>query len=333
MDKLRFIMMVGLAGSGKSTVAKELAKDRKDIVIISSDNIRLELFGDESYQGDNAKVFEEMRQRAKKSLKDGKHVVYDATNINRKKRKALLSQLPKDVEKIALYMAIPYKVTLRQNEERERSVPVNSIFGMYKNLQIPIYSEGWDKIIFEYDNETLEDDLPKQYTDAVRAGVIYGREGYELMSFLASEFMDHFFGVYDMPQDSKHHSLSVSRHIYYVYRHILENYEGDDKEMMLWAALLHDIGKEECKSFYNRKGEEARYANFIGHEYVGSQKAVTLLKKLNFGDEFIHNVVTLVQFHMYLLDENANREKLKAYVGEEMYKKLEFLREADTLAH
>ena len=61
--------------------------------------------------------------------------------------------------------------------------------------------------------------------------------------------------------------------------------------------------------------------------------AVHFLHKMNFDDEFIHKVVTLIQFHMYLLDKRANRDKLKRYVGEEMFKKLEFLREADTIAH
>lgn len=121
-----------------------------------------------------------------------------------------------------------------------------------------------------------------------------------------------------------------------MYKYVLENYEAKDdydKEIMIWTALCHDIGKHFCKSFVNRKGEETRYANFIGHEYVGSQMAVHFLHKMNFDDEFIHKVATLIQFHMYLLDERANRDKLKRYVGEEMFKKLEFLREADTLAH
>jgi putative nucleotidyltransferase with HDIG domain len=335
MEQLRFIMLVGLAGSGKSYVAQELIEGRDDIDLHSSDSIREEILGDVNNQEKNGDVFAIMEQRTKESLLNGKHVIYDATNISRKKRKHLLSQLPKNlnIDKIAIYVATPIELVIERNAQRERKVPQEVITQkMYKNMQVPIYSEGWSKIIFEYDNDTLECDHPRQFTDAVRAGVLFGREGYELMAFLA-QYFDDFFPIYELAQDSKYHSLSVSRHIYYVYKHVLDNYEGEDKEVMLWTALLHDIGKAFCKSFKNRKGEPTRYANFIGHENVGSQMAIPFLKKMNFDDEFIHKVATLIQFHMYLLDENANRQKLIDRVGEDTYKQLDFLREADTLAH
>lgn len=331
-DKQRFIMLVGIPASGKSTVAEDLKRDRDDIIYLSSDKLREELLNDVNNQDNNSLVFVEMAKRTREALKDGKHVIYDATNISRKKRRGLLQQLPKNIEKIVIYMATPYKTIVERNQNRDRVVPQEVIDRMYKNMQIPIYSEGWDKIIYEYDDDTLEYDLPKQFTDSVRVGVLLNREGYDLMGFLASYF-DDFFKVYDMPQDSKWHSLSVSRHIYYVYKYILDSYEGEDKELMLWTALLHDIGKGFCKSFKNRKGENTRYANFIGHEYVGSQMAITILKMMNFDDEFIYNVSTLIQFHMYLLDNNASKEKLKRQVGEDFFNKLDILRLADTLAH
>lgn len=43
------IVMCGLAGSGKSTLAKKIA-DEKDAEIISSDELRKEMFGDEKYE-------------------------------------------------------------------------------------------------------------------------------------------------------------------------------------------------------------------------------------------------------------------------------------------
>lgn len=327
-------MLVGVAGAGKSTVANELMVGRDDIVYISSDIIREEMLGDINNQEKNSDVFVEMAKRTKESLLSGKHVIYDATNISRKKRQGLLRQIPNklDVEKVVIYMATPFKTINEQNNNRERVVPTNVVDKMYKTMQVPIYSEGWDKIVIEYDNDTIEYDLPKQFTDAVRAGVLLGREGYDLMKFLASYF-DEFFDVYDMPQDSKYHAFSASRHIYHVYKYVLENYEGEDKEEMLWASLLHDVGKKHCKSFTNRKGDETKYASFIGHELVGAQMAIPFLKKMNFEDKFIYNVSTLVQFHMYLLDENANRDKLKRYVGEDFFTKLEILRDADTLSH
>ena len=335
MEQVRFMMLVGLPASGKSTFSEEIVEGRDDIVYLSSDAIREEIHGDETIQDDPSKIFKLMEERTKQAFKDGKHVIYDATNISRKRRRGLLQQLPRDIHKTAVYFATDFEVIKQQNAQRERVVPQDVIDRMYKNMQIPIYSEGWNNIVFKYDDLTLDNDLPKQFTDAVRAGVLLNREGYDLMNFMASYF-DEFFKINDLPQDSKYHNFSVSRHIYYVYKHVLDNYETEDeteKELMLWTALLHDVGKRFCKSFFNRKGEEVRYANFIGHEHVGSQMAVPILKRMGFDDKFIHNVATLIQFHMYLLDAKANKDKLKRQVGEDMFKKLEFLRDADTLAH
>lgn len=334
-NKASFLMLVGLPASGKSTFSEELMEGRDDIVLISSDSIRKELFGDEDEQGNNTIVFETMAKRTKESLKNGIHVIYDATNLNRKRRRGILQQLPKGTSKSVVYMATDYKLIHKQNMHRNRVVPTHVIENMYKNLQIPIYSEGWDKITIIYDDETLNSDLPKQFTDAVRAEVLFNREGMELMNFFATYF-DEFFKIYELGQDSKWHSLSVHRHTYYVYKHVLDNYETEDeteKELMLWTALLHDTGKAIAKSFVNFKGEETRYANFIGHEFVSSQIAVNLLQRMGFDKEFIHQVATLTQFHMYLLDDKASKQKLISQVGEDLYKKLEFLRDADTLAH
>jgi len=331
----RLLMLVGLAGSGKSTFAKEAMEGRDDIVYLSSDLIREELTGDENNQDVNVEVFNQMAIRTKEALNSGKHVIYDATNISRKRRKGFLQQLSKGVHKTAVYVATNYQTVLEQNENRERVVPTLAIDRMHKNLQIPVYGEGWDNIVIAYDDFTLNNELPKQFSDGVRAGVLLGREGYELMTFLATYFNE-FFNIYDMPHDSKWHSLSVSRHTYHVYKHVLDNFVTDDdteKEVMLWTALLHDTGKHFCKSFENRKREETVHANFIGHEHVSSQLSVILLKRLGFDNEFIHTVTTLTQLHMYLLDEKASHKKLKDLVGEDLFKKLEFLRDADTLAH
>jgi predicted kinase len=335
-QKPRFLMLIGVAGAGKSTVAEELMEERNDIILLSSDAIREELYGNESIQGNPTEVFQIMFDRTKEALKNGLHVIYDATNISRKKRRGLLQQLPKNIEKVACYVSTEYKTIVKQNNERNRVVPQDVIDKMYKRMQVPIYSEGWDKIVFFHHDDVMGQKFPKQFSDAVRVAVLTGKtDGYDIMKFLATYF-EEFFGVFDLAQDSKYHSFSVSRHIYHVYKYILENYEATDdrdKEIMLWTALTHDIGKAFCKSFKNRKGEETRYANFIGHDYVSSQMAITFLHKMGFDDEFIHTVATLCQFHMYLLDEKANRKKLKRYVGEEIFKKLEILRDADTLAH
>ena len=85
-----FVMMVGLPASGKSTYVKELAEEMR-AVICSSDAIRKELCGDENSQDNNEEVFKLLHSRIKECLKKGVNVIYDATNINSKRRRAFLS--------------------------------------------------------------------------------------------------------------------------------------------------------------------------------------------------------------------------------------------------
>ena len=68
-------MLCGISGSGKSSW---LAPD--NCIKISSDALRLEMFGDETDQTHNSEVFNELHNRVRENLKNGKNVIYDATN-------------------------------------------------------------------------------------------------------------------------------------------------------------------------------------------------------------------------------------------------------------
>ncbi len=63
---VKFYLLVGLPASGKSTIAKEIAKS-EDAVIVSSDEIRRE-FGNVNDQSQNEKVFEEVEKRLKQNI-------------------------------------------------------------------------------------------------------------------------------------------------------------------------------------------------------------------------------------------------------------------------
>lgn len=88
-----FYMMVGLPGSGKTTISKKLSKEY-NAIIISTDELREELLGDVQDQSSNGLIFQEAIHRIIENLKD-KNVIFDATNINYKKRMSILQQLKK----------------------------------------------------------------------------------------------------------------------------------------------------------------------------------------------------------------------------------------------
>lgn len=62
-------MMIGLPGSGKTTLAKEISQLHINSKHISSDSLRLELFGNEEDRENNHIIFNEMKKKNKRLLK------------------------------------------------------------------------------------------------------------------------------------------------------------------------------------------------------------------------------------------------------------------------
>ncbi len=321
------MMLVGLPGSGKSTFAKRLAKEQ-DAMILSSDEIREELFQDMSHQEDNQLIFETMNERANSLLADGKKVIYDATNVGRKKRRHLIQYVIKADKKIAYYVNEHISTTKSRNEERDRKVGEHVIERMYKSLQVPILNEGWHEIRF----------TEPAFTSVVASrhsleNLILGDVDHDTLFLELSQVIPDFKDIYHLPQDSSYHSFSVSRHTYYVYERVKEDVKGEDLLMMVWAALFHDIGKAFCKSFRNYKGEPTRYANFIGHEHVSAQLAAYWLFTLRYDEELIRDVVNLVQFHMIPMQASEKKlNELELLIGTSLFEKLMILHQADMQA-
>lgn len=321
-------MLVGIPGSGKSTLAKELS-EKENGIILSSDRVRLELFDDETIQTKNKEIFEYISEKTKENLENGHTVIFDATNTNRKKRVHFINTVAKKHKKIVYYIGSSLETAFVFNNERERTVKKEEIEKVYKNLQPPIYGEGWDDIHYVFKDLVTFDRDGKNKIREILEEKIQRNVGYELLIGLANGFQE-FKDILELPQDSTFHSFSVSRHIYHVYDYIHKEYVGEDKLVLLWSALFHDTGKYFCKNFLTIKGEPTRYANFRGHENVSAQIAARILSQLGYSTTFILKVVELVQFHMILLnasDKGINR--LKKLISLETYKMLEFLNIAD----
>ena len=232
-----FYMMVGLPGSGKSTHAKALAEEN-DCIIISSDSIRAEWYGDEAILGDASKIFREVELRCKNALNAGRSVIMDATNMNAKKRTNFLRQMP-ECRKICVVMVVLFDECVKRDEERSRSVGRAVIERMRKNFQMPYYNEGWDCIEVFYPNDC----------DMVSAEHHYEME----VAF---------------DQKNSHHSLTVGDHEEKA-RVIAVAKSFDD--VVGWAAAFHDCGKIWCQHF--KEGDpEAHYYN---HENISAYQFLT----------------------------------------------------------
>lgn len=142
------IVMCGISGSGKSTMAKILAK-RYDLPIISTDNIREEICGDASCQDKNGEVFKIAYARLEEYAKD-RGAIFDATNLSAKARKEVLKHCKENKGFRACHCStLPLEEAITRNLARERVVPVEVIARQYKNYTYPTSDEGWDEV-FEF---------------------------------------------------------------------------------------------------------------------------------------------------------------------------------------
>lgn len=148
----KFFMMVGLPASGKSTEAKKL-QHIYNADIVSTDVLRAELLGDTNSQVNNSYIFDVAHSLIISSLHKGGSVIFDATNLQKVRRVALLERLKNiaDVDKVAVVLDPPLSLCKKRNEARERVVPeevmdrMNSQFTRY---QIPTCEEGFDTVVY-----------------------------------------------------------------------------------------------------------------------------------------------------------------------------------------
>jgi uncharacterized domain HDIG len=300
-------MLVGLPASGKSEYAKNQNEFFGDIVI-SSDAMRLELYGDETNQDNNKELFELLHRRIKDELLKGNSVVYDATNINYKRRMAFLQELNNvECKKICIIFATPYDECLRRNKARKRVVPEEVIKRMMCEFWVPQYYEGWDKIIIERSEQ---------------------RSLYDLFNFGNA---DSPTPLYQVEQDNPHHGYTVGDHCFHCLKQIISIFPEPEVELKLKrAALLHDIGKPFTKTYLNHRGEKTDIAHYYNHNNVGAYMS------LNYGS-LKHALKTsgYINWHMrlYNIDNSKNPQKAKdkfcSLVGEEFYNSLMLLHKAD----
>ncbi len=82
--------------------------------------------------------------------------------------------------------------------------------------------------------------------------------------------------------------------------------------LVVWATLLHDIGKPDTKGIVPDRKYGGERIGFYGHHIVGAQIANTVMKRLHFARDEINYVCWLVENHMMIheiLEMRAGRQK------------------------
>lgn len=284
--------MVGVPGSGKSYYAQKMCD--KNTVVVSSDQVRKDLFGDENFQGNNAAVFDEVHRRIKKHIENKKNVIVDATNINRKARKSIINTA-RSVDKccriFACVIATPVNQCIYQDSKRERCVGPEVINKFIRKFEFPQKFEGInDVIIMPHNVENSE------YNEAT-------------VEKLRSEM-----NMYD--QKNRHHIYTVGEHCKRVADYYKDNMDAPEYEAGLW----HDVGKMFTQTI-DQNGE----AHYYNHDSVSTYYVVSHPQIIK-NKQNIEQILFFINYHMRMHRDiapgTAAGKDYKQMFGENLYNRL-----------
>ncbi len=149
------MIMVGLPGSGKSTWAERYVRRCPGYQVVSTDDIRTELYGDAAIQGDWGDIWRRVMQQLRdryQVITQGRAtgLIYDATNVRRRHRREFVqaARAYGYTPVAAVWIDTPLATCLLRNQGRSRRVPVEVIEKMHRQLTAapPTQAEALDQV-------------------------------------------------------------------------------------------------------------------------------------------------------------------------------------------
>lgn len=295
MYRPKLVLLVGPPGCGKSTYAKKYAEEHVNTVHLSSDQIRAEIYGDATIQTDPSRVFALMQARAVEALNNWQNVVYDATNMTRKDRAGIIAACPKFIKIECHIIWAPIETCIERDAARNRTVGKIVIDKMLKRFQSPYYDEGIDEIKVIYPD-----------------------------SFIRMTYYDKVSSDMRISHDNPHHTLNVYDHCIEAQMYLYNNCNvviTEDDDILMTAALYHDIGKPYVKAFIDSKGNSCEHAHYYQHQCVGAWMSYGLCNN--------PHITWLISTHMDPFLSTKYYNKLPGYLKD----RVDLLHEADLAAH
>lgn len=160
VDRPKFIMLVGVPGSGKSTwINSFVSKSPEEWIVLSTDDII------EDWAKKNGKTYSEAFAilnfkdiqskfdfKLRNALQNKQNIIWDQTNIQANARKKKLMQIPSFYQTAAIAFEVSHDELMQRLTDRSnatgKTIPDDVIKNMIKNYQPPSKSEGFDTVHF-----------------------------------------------------------------------------------------------------------------------------------------------------------------------------------------
>ena len=140
---------------------------------------------------------------------------------------------------------------------------------------------------------------------------------------ITSVILPEFDRIIATEQNTPYHTYDVGRHTIEVIKNVPAT------KVMRYAALLHDMGKPEC-----RTTDEQGIDHFKGHAQVSEKIAEKVLRRLKMDNDTIRDVKKLVYWHDYGIKGNITKKTIRrmlSQMGEEYFEGYSLLRKADIM--
>jgi predicted kinase len=135
------ILLSAIPGSGKSTWARKYQEEHPNTFIVSSDEIRVRLFGKVNDFRDEPRVWKTYLDDINRYAEtyEDVTVIADATNLQNKYRKMYREGTPKFDRHVLVLFDLPYEICLIQNQMRtpDRIVPRSGMDRLKAEMEQP----------------------------------------------------------------------------------------------------------------------------------------------------------------------------------------------------
>lgn len=306
-------VLIGVPASGKSSYVKENEFD----AVFSSDDYRENLFGtlEKQNKASNIKVFEALHKDLMNYVKTNEdfHIVYDATNLSRKRRIAFYRMMrAKNVEVHAIVFIKTLDELIEHNQSRpiERQVPTDVIQSMFTRLEIPFANVDCDSIEMKRFGQPWFDKI--EYVQ--RLQMLISIFDHTRNDGLRQAMHD---GLYQS-HNSKYHMESIDEHIELVVKNVKNDYnQASDSELndALLVAWFHDLGKA-----FAKQPKSDGYTSYINHENVSA----TLLFEymMTYESSKSDDLVKRVAYHMLPFKDISKKKIRQRGIDDDLWAKL-----------